>query len=415
MRLLHTSDWHLGARLGRHDRHADQFEAIKGLLATARETTPELIVHSGDLFDSPRPPYRSLELGVKALRALAEVAPVVVLSGNHDSPHLLAILDEFAAMGGASRLRIVTRPQVLGVDGLDDLAIAAVPFVPPGAVTDLAPADLARVEGSYADQIRSLNDQLLTQATERAGGGIVLYTAHLHVHGARPGRSERRITVGEDYATHLEGLHRAHYSAFGHIHDPQLLPGGTTTGRYAGSLIPIDFGETDQTKHSVVVDIDSRGVHLATYDLPAGRKLVAFTGSVEEFEAKAADGAFEGCLLKARVLSDDPVTELAEMLARLSPECSLFDLVNVVANRPVKPVSGEVEGEEPDAAALFAEWRASAAGSSGASAPAEATVAAFAGACEQPEALPVRVGAADVVAAATGALEALSTLPRTGA
>lgn len=412
MRLLHTSDWHLGARLGRHERHEDQLEAVKGLIATARETTPDLIVHSGDLFDAPRPPYRSLELGVRALKRLAEVAPVVVLSGNHDSPHLLRILNEFAGMGGG-RLQIVTRPQVVTVDEIDDLALACVPFVPPGSVTDLAPAELARVEGSYADQIRSLNDQLLEQAAEQAGrDGIVLYTAHLHVHGARPGRSERRITVGEDYATHLEGLHRAHYSAFGHIHDPQLLPGGTATGRYAGSLIPIDFGESGQDKHSVLVDIDSNGVRLDTRALPTGRALVQFAGTVEEFEAKAAAGTFEGCLLKARIHSQEPVTELAELLARLSPNCSLFDLVNVVASRPVKPVSGEVEGAEPSAAELFAEWRASAAGSAGALAPAAATTAAFAGACEQPEALPARVGAVESSQTATDALEALASLPR---
>ena len=91
-------------------------------------------------------------------------------------------------------------------------------------------------------------------AEARRFGGKQL-AAHLHVDGARPGRSERRITVGEDYATHVEGLHRAMYVALGHIDDPQLVPGGTVTGRYAGSLIPIDFGEAVEEKQALLVTV----------------------------------------------------------------------------------------------------------------------------------------------------------------
>ena len=119
-----------------------------------------------------------------------------------------------------------------------------------------AAIDPARLSGTYADAIRALNDQYLAEAQRSAGArGIVLYAAHLHVHGARPGRSERRITVGEDYATHLAGLERALYCAFGHIHDPQLLPGGAVSGRYAGSLVPLDYGEREQRKQVVLATI----------------------------------------------------------------------------------------------------------------------------------------------------------------
>jgi len=242
LKLLHTADWHLGAKLGRHDRIEDHRAALQGLLDVADSERPDLIVHAGDLFDAYRPPYPALRLGVTALQRLAEIAPTVVISGNHDSQALLEVLDDMAGLASPRRLWFVTAPRVLEFSELAEVpvALACVPFIPPGAITDYATGDASRFEGDYADGIRNLNDRVIGDARDAAGdSGIVLYTAHLHVDGARPGRSERRFTVGEDHATHTTGLHRALYCAFGHIHDPQQLP-GSVGGRYAGSLVPLD-------------------------------------------------------------------------------------------------------------------------------------------------------------------------------
>lgn len=404
MKLLHTSDWHLGARLGRHDRLADQQVALRGLLGLAEAAKPDLVLHTGDVFDARRPPYHALRLGVQALARLASIAPTVVVGGNHDSPELLEIIHSLAGMAEARRLWMVTRPEVLTIPGLDGVAIACVPFIPLTAVADLATGDPARFEGSYADAIRHLNERLLAQATERAGPrGVVLYAAHLYVHGARPGRSERRITVGEDYATHVEGLHQAMYTALGHIHDPQLVPGGTVTGRYAGSLIPLDFGEAVQEKRALVITIADGDVTVAEHRLPTGRPLTEFTGTVEQLEALAANGGLNGHILKARVNSDDPITDLADRVLGPSPECSIFDLVNTVANAPVKPIdtSGEAD-REPDIRELFAEWRNTAA--RGIAAPHDEVAAMFTRAISGEQTTAADFGIRDTVAAAQAAL-----------
>ncbi len=364
MKLLHTSDWHLGARLGRHDRTPDHVEALRGLLALAEGERPDLILHTGDLFDASRPPYEALELGVQALRRLSAVAPTLVLSGNHDSPLLLRVIDELAGAAEPRRLRLVTEPRVVAHPGVagEPVAVACVPFIAPSAIADYAADDPSRFEGNYADGIKDLNQSLLDEAHRAAGArGIVLYAAHLHLHGARPARSERRITVGEDFATHVEGLQRALYCAFGHIHDPQLLPGGTARGRYAGSLIPLDFGERQQAKQTVLVTIGD-DVRTETHDLPAGRPLTEFAGTLEELERRAADGGLDGCILKARVVSDDPIPDLADRLAERSPACAVFELTNTITNQPVKPIDPAREDDaEPALDDLFQEWRATAA------------------------------------------------------
>ena len=379
MKLLHTSDWHLGAKLGRHDRKPDHVDALRGLLAVAESERPDLVLHTGDLFDALRPPYEALQLGVHALGRLAGVAPTVVIAGNHDSSMLLQVIDEMAGAATPRRLWLVTAPRVLTFPEIADVpvAVACVPFIPPSAIADYATGDPARFEGDYADGVRTLNRGLLDEAHAEAGArGIVLYAAHLHVQGARPGRSERRITVGEDHATHVEGLDGALYCAFGHIHDPQPLPGGAAQGRYAGSLVPLDFGEREQTKQAVLVTI-GHDVQVETRALPGGRPLTEFAGTLGELERRAADGGLDGCLLKARVVSDDPIPDLADRLAEWSPACAVFELVNTLADRPVKavePTPGDESEPAPDD--LFLEWRTTAA--RGVKAPHDAVAALFA-------------------------------------
>ena len=379
MRLLHTSDWHLGAKLGRHDRAPDHLEAIRGLLGVAESARPDLILHTGDLFDASRPPYEALQLGVRALGRLAKVAPTVVIAGNHDSSMLLRVIDDLACAATPRRVWLVTTPRVLTFPEIADVAVgvACVPFIPPGAIAQYATDDPSRFEGNYADGVKTLNERLLDEAHQEAGArGIVLYAAHLHVQGARPGKSERRITVGEDYATHVEGLQRALYCAFGHIHDPQLLPGGTAQGRYAGSLIPLDFGERRQAKQAVLVTVGN-GVQVDTHDLPAGRPLTEFAGTLAELESRAAHGGLDGCILKARVVSDDPIPDLADRLVEWSPKCTVFELINTITNQPVKAIDPASEGDaEPELDELFREWRTSAA--RGIKAPHEVVRALFA-------------------------------------
>ena len=379
MRLLHTSDWHLGAKLGRHDRAPDHLEAIRGLLGVAESARPDLILHTGDLFDSSRPPYEALQLGVRALGRLAKVAPTVVIAGNHDSSMLFRVIDDLAGAASPRRLWLVTTPRVLTFPEIADAAVsvACVPFIPPGAIAQYATDDPSRFEGNYADGVKTLNERLLDEAHHEAGPrGIVLYAAHLHVQGARPGKSERRITVGEDYATHVEGLQRALYCAFGHIHDPQLLPGGTAQGRYAGSLIPLDFGERRQAKQTVLVTVGN-GVQVDTHDLPAGRLLTEFAGTLAELESRAANGGLDGCILKARVVSEGPIPDLADRLVEWSPQCAVFELINTITNQPVKAIDPEHEGDaEPALDELFMEWRTAAA--RGIKAPHDAVGALFA-------------------------------------
>ena len=364
MKLLHTADWHLGARLGRHDRRPDQVAAVRAVLAVARAEQPDLIVHAGDLFDASRPAYEALDLGVQALASLTKIAPTVVVCGNHDSGALFRVIDRMADAVRPRRLWMVSTPQVLSFPELTPgpVALACVPFISPAGAADLANTDPETVSGTYADAIRSINDQLLDEAQRIAGArGSVLYAAHLHVHGARPGRSERRLTVGEDYATHLAGLERALYCAFGHIHDPQRLPGGAALGRYAGSLVPLDYGERVQRKQVVLVSIGN-DVQVTEREIATGRPLVEIDGTLDELERRAANGALDNHILKARIHSEHPIPDLAERLLAASPRCAVFDLHNAPSVQAARAIDTAAEPDaEPALLEQFRDWRATAA------------------------------------------------------
>lgn len=378
MKLLHTADWHLGARLGRHDRLPDQVAALRSVLEVARAEAPDLILHAGDLFDAARPAYEALEAGVQALGRLAEIAPTVVLSGNHDSPALFRVIDRLAAAAHPRRLWMVDEPRVLDFRELEleRGAVACVPFLSPATAVSIKTGDPGRESGTYSDAVRDLNGSLLEEAHGIAGTrGIVLHAAHLHVHGARPGRSERRMTVGEDYATHVVGLDRALYCAFGHIHDPQLLPGGVARGRYAGSLVPLDYGERVQRKQVVVVTIADE-VSVEPREIATGRPLVELDGTLEDLERRAAVGGLDGHILKARIRSQDPIPDLADRLFESSPGCVVFDLHNAPESQLAKAIDAAADpGQEPSLADLFWEWRTSAA--RGISAPHELVTELF--------------------------------------
>lgn len=364
MRVLHVSDWHLGATLGRVIRTPDHVRVLDEIVGIAQEFRPHLVVHSGDLFDGARPPFDAMQLAAESLGRLAAIAPTVVVAGNHDSRALFRVLDTFQDVSPSERrLWLVAEPRVLrfaGVDG-EEARLACMPFLHPNTLVDLLADEPVSWTGAYADGVRVLNRQLQAQLEEGYQGSrdILLYAAHLHVHDAKLGGTERTVHVSEDYATRVESLPPVSYAAFGHIHRPQPLPGGSVTGRYAGSPIPIDFGEHGEEKSVVAVELmPGRAARVEAVALSGGRRLVRYEGTWDDFSTKAStvgDG-----ILKAVIETEAPDPELADKVSELCPEASIFEIANRVMSSLDKPLLEVKNGQaEPDVRVLFREYMSS--------------------------------------------------------
>jgi exonuclease SbcD len=339
LRVLHTSDWHLGIELGTQSRRADHEVAIDSLVAIANEYSPDAIVHTGDLFDHARPGADDQALAVDALQRLAAIAPTVVVGGNHDNN---VMLDKaWDPLAGNARLRFrgrLRRPESGGVvevptaDGRRIL-ICTVPFVTqhsfarfdrPGETTAGFTAGIKRVHDAF--------DAWLEAHADPANDKVI-WAAHLLVDGARPAGSERRVDLGDDYATSAAQIPAVSYAAFGHIHLAQALP-GMITGRYAGGMLPFRFDEARPdavAKTVVLVELPASGAaQTELAPIATGRRLVEITEQLEVLPARARD--LEGAFVRVTVPLDGPMPGLALQVANALPGAIVVEVKGEVGD-----------------------------------------------------------------------------------
>ena len=202
MRLLHTSDWHLGRSLHGHDLGAAQAGFVDHLVEVVRAEQVDVVLVAGDVHDRALPPVSALQLFDEALGRLRDAgAAVVAISGNHDAPARLG--DKAALLDPRIALRCDPRrvgEPVLLPDAHGDVAFYGIPYLEPAAVRRLLPGVDAedyedpQVAGAHA---RVLTRALRAVAADRsARGGRSVVLAHAWVSGGQASDSERDIAVG---------------------------------------------------------------------------------------------------------------------------------------------------------------------------------------------------------------------------
>jgi exonuclease SbcD len=297
MRILHTSDWHIGKRLGRFDRLDEAESVLAQVERVADDRAVDLVVVSGDVFDRPSPPIEALGVGLRWLLRLAAGRPVVAVAGNHDSPELFEALAPLLAPRGVHLVGAIKRPDAGGVLGPDDLGVparvACFPFLREGHVVDFM-RDAGEWYRGYAERVARIcaayNDAL-TAAT--GPGEVPLLAAHFLVNGVKVDRAgprgERELHMGDAYAATPQAIPAGpQYVALGHIHAPQRVPGAPVPAEYAGSLLPLDFGEAGEQKRVVIVDAAPGRLAVAeTVPIECPRPLVRAGGTWGEIESRA--------------------------------------------------------------------------------------------------------------------------------
>jgi exonuclease SbcD len=258
MKIVHTSDWHVGRRWKGIQR-LDELEAVLDHLAAFIERESiDLVLHSGDVFESRNPPAEAEQLVNRFLVRVGRTgAQMVVIAGNHDDP---LRLDARSLLTELVNVQILGRPRPASRGGTRTLetrcgekaVVAALPFASPGAW--VSALDIAGEEASA----RSRYARMFERAVQNLCGAfqpdaVNLLMAHTHIEGALFGESERRVHIGEDWAASPEALpSTASYVALGHIHRPQKID-GPVPAYYAGSLLQMDFGEAGEEKTFNVV------------------------------------------------------------------------------------------------------------------------------------------------------------------
>lgn len=317
MRILHTSDWHLGRSFHGASLLDEQAEAAERIVELAAEHQVELVVVAGDLFDRAIPPAPAVELLDATLARLRTTgARVAAISGNHDSAVRVRMHDRLlnelgvALRGDAAR---VAEPLVLAApaDGGPPVAVYLVPFLEPSVdapvLAALGPAAPHGPDHEADGPGRATHDGAVRLATARIrehlaslGPARSVVVAHAFVAGGRVSDSERDLSVGGSDRVAEAAFDGFHLVALGHLHAPQEVAGPRLA--YSGSPLPYSFSEEGQEKSVRIVDLAPDGsVHAEVVALGAGRPVRTLTGPLEELLADPAHAGAEAARVRARL------------------------------------------------------------------------------------------------------------------
>ncbi|HEX3530438.1 MAG TPA: exonuclease SbcCD subunit D [Thermoanaerobaculia bacterium] len=293
MKIVHTSDWHIGRRWKGIQR-LDELEAVlEHLAAFIEEQSIDLVLHTGDVFESRNPPAEAEQLVNRFLvRVGRSGAQMLVIAGNHDDPLRLdarSLLTEFVNVQILGRPRPASRggTRILATRSGEKAVVAALPFASPGAW--VSALDIAGEEaGARIKYARMFERAVQDLCGAFRPDAVNLFLAHTHLEGALFGESERRVHIAEDWAASPKSLPAtASYIALGHLHRPQKIE-GPVPAYYAGSLLQMDFGEAGEEKSFVVVTVSpgqpARVEHVL-YE--GGQQLVDLRASLVELEETA--------------------------------------------------------------------------------------------------------------------------------
>ncbi|MFF2267986.1 exonuclease SbcCD subunit D [Cellulosimicrobium cellulans] len=379
MRILHTSDWHLGRTLHGVDLLEHQAAHLDHLVELTRAEDVDAVVVAGDVYDRAIPPVDAVSLLSDAVTRLAEHAHVVVTPGNHDSAVRLGFGDRVMRPGVHLRARLsdVGAPVVLAPrrgSGTGDapLLVYALPYLDPDTARHALADDAgsagadARADGARTPLARS-HEAVMGAAMRRVGTDLggrraqhpaarAVVVGHAFVVGGLASESERDIRVGGVDAVPAAtfGGWGIDYVALGHLHGPQRVTvphvsretaghggGSATAARYSGSPLAFSFSELHQRKSTALVDLDRLGTGggpdagVELIPAPVPRRLAEVTGTLGDLLGAAGEPYVDDWL---RVVVTDAVRP-AELYARVRAR---FPHALQVTHRPPRVAEREV-------------------------------------------------------------------------
>lgn len=300
MRILHTSDWHIGRTFHGHSTNEHVRQVLQAIAHAVVEHSVDVVIVAGDVFDSSTPKADSFTLLADALGAIrAAGAQVVLTSGNHDGPARLAHNAAFASAGGVHiKADHTDLSPVPLTDEHGEVLVYGIPYLHPEFL-----------RSAYADFTGSTHQQALEFAMERItadararsqGDASPRYVVAAHCFAASAsfappetteatGRAEERdITRGGLNLVDIATFDGADYVALGHIHSRQTL---SESVRYSGAPLRFSFGERSSAKGMWLVDLGATGVDEVTWlELPTPRAAARLEGTLSELLANPAPG-----------------------------------------------------------------------------------------------------------------------------
>ncbi|MGA7827107.1 MAG: exonuclease SbcCD subunit D C-terminal domain-containing protein [Geobacteraceae bacterium] len=327
MKVLHTSDWHLGRALFGRKRYQEFELFLDWLIRCIESEGVEALLVAGDVFDNGTPSNRALELYYRFLCrcAAAGCRQVVVTAGNHDSPSLLNAPREILrylnvhVVGCMAETAEDELVMVCDGNGQPAVIVCAVPYLRDRDIRRAEAGETMEDKGNklvegICDHYRLVGEAAVARRSGLAGKLPIVAMGHLFTCGGRTvdGDGVRELYVGTLGQVHAEIFPECFdYLALGHLHVAQKV-GGSTVRRYSGAPLPMSFGEAGQEKVVLLLNVDDHGVTVQELAVPCFQQLATVQGDWEHITARIAE-------LKGQVASVwlEVVYEGAEVIADL--------------------------------------------------------------------------------------------------
>jgi exonuclease SbcD len=311
MRILHTSDWHLGRHFHGEDLLSHQAAYVDHLLDTIAAERVDLVVVAGDVYDRALPPVDAVALADDAFARLAACrARVVVTSGNHDSARRLGFNARLVDAAGVHFRTVAdaSATPVVVEDQHGPVAVYGIPYLEPDVLRAAWSLPARSHQAALTEAMRRVRDDLDRRGP--ATRSVVL--AHAFVAGGASSESERDIAVGGVSLVGADIFDGVDYVALGHLHGRHTLADGL---RYSGSPLAYSFSEATHHKGSWLVDLDAAGLAGVEFvEAPVPRPLAALSGDLDQLLRDPDHTWAEGAWVQA-VLTD--AARPQEAMARL--------------------------------------------------------------------------------------------------
>ena len=321
MRILHTADWHIGQRLHERQRHDEHKEFLNWLLNTIQEHKIDLLLVSGDIFDTALPSAEATNLYYEFLFRLYNETGTytVIIAGNHDSSRHLEAPREFLKMG---RIHVVglSREPIDCVICIPDenprVAVAAVPYLSENELPHVSYESEIEKNERYRERLKTFYADCVSHMPKTLPKILM---GHLFVDGGKETNSERNIQIGGASAVRASDFPEGvDYVALGHLHRPQTMGGSTYPIRYSGSPIPMRFNEANYRKKVFLLEVSDDGTLTQHEDIeiPIFKELCTVEGDETSILSAAMIEKWEGKYIQVKLKLDSTRTGISDEIRK---------------------------------------------------------------------------------------------------
>ncbi|MEZ8228189.1 exonuclease subunit SbcD [Vibrio splendidus] len=335
MKILHTSDWHLGQNFYNKSRKNEHERFLQWLLEQVTEHDIDAIIVAGDIFDTSTPPSYAREMYNKFVVDSNKIGcQLVLLGGNHDSVSVLKETQQLLKYMGADVIPNTNEDHATQVvelkakNGDVEALVCAIPFIRPRDVlTSQAGVTGVERQKQLGDAIKQHYQSVYDAAVEKRATFEnsehmpIIATGHLTAMGVQQSDSVRDIYVGNLDGFAADGFPDADYIALGHIHRPQVVAKREYI-RYCGSPIPLSFDELKSQKQVCVVEFIEGERTISQLPVPTFQPLAEIKGDLSEIESQLNQyiglDSDQSVWLSIEVQAQDYLSDLQERMRALT-------------------------------------------------------------------------------------------------